>query len=68
MYMDKVWFVVVSVSVMFSTVVPIFLLIVVRPIHVVLEMFGSLLLSSILHGRVLLILFLLCPSEFQLVL
>ena len=34
--MEKVWFVVVGVSVMFSKVVPIVLLIVVRHIHGVL--------------------------------
>ena len=48
--MDEVWFLVVGVGVIFSALVPIFFLIVVRPLHGVLENFGSLFLSYVLHG------------------
>ena len=53
--MDEVWFVVVDVGVMFSVVVLIFLLMIVIPLYGVLEMFGSILLSFLLHRLVLLL-------------
>ena len=64
--MDEVWFVVVGVGVMFSAVVPIFLIIVVMPLYDFLRMFGFLILSYVLHGLLLLLVVLLCPLVFHL--
>ena len=47
--MDEVWFVVVGVGVILSAVVPIFLLIFVRPLYVILKMFGYIVLTSAFH-------------------
>ena len=63
--MDEVLFVVVGVGVMFFAVVPIFLLVFVMTIHEVLEMLGSLILSSVFQGLVLLLFLLWYPSMFQ---
>ena len=46
---DEVWVVVVGVGVIFSALAPFFWLIVVRSLHVVLEKFIFLILSSVLH-------------------
>ena len=48
--MEDFWFVVVGVGVMFSAVVPNFLLIVISLLHGVLEIFGYLIISSVLNG------------------
>ena len=64
--MDEVWFVVVGVGVMFSAVVPIFLIIVVMPLYDFLRMFGFLILSYVLRGLLLLLVVLLCPLVFHL--
>ena len=65
---DEVWFVAVGVGVMFSAVVPICLIVFVINLHGILAMFVFLFLSSLLHGSLLLLLMLLCPSVFQLAL
>ena len=48
--MDEVWFVFFGVGVIFLHWYRKVLLIFLRPIHGVIEMFGSLFLSFVLHG------------------